>query len=74
MTHYPYSQRWLSQAELADMARQLRAVTEPLPDLLLRTGAMSGPYRQTRPLTVSAWRRMVRAVRAWLMNRKGPAL
>ena len=65
---------WLTDAELGAALQRHAPEPEPLPDLLLRTGAMSGPYRPTRPLTVSTWRRWVLAVRAWLMNRKGPAL
>jgi hypothetical protein len=33
------------------------------PNQLLATGAMSGPHRRTRPLTVSLWTRVVRLIR-----------
>ena len=63
MTHAPYSYKQLNDAEIAEMVRQLESVTEPLPDLLLRTGAMSGPYRRNRPQTVTVFHRLVLAVR-----------
>lgn len=45
-----------------------------LPELLLRSGAMTGPHRITRPVTVSGLLRMKRAVRSWILNRKGISL
>lgn len=56
----------------AQAAKQLRGV--PLPELLLASGAMEGPARPCKPLTVSLLARVRRAVRAWLMNRRGVTL
>lgn len=36
------------------------------PNQLLASGAIVGPFRRTRPMTVSTWRLLVRAVRAWM--------
>ncbi len=49
-------------------------VKATLPDQLLATGAMSGPHRRAHPITTSPWARLRRAVRAFLINRKGPKL
>lgn len=38
----------------------------PLPDLLLRQGSMTGPYRPIRPMTVTLRQRLLRAVRSML--------
>jgi len=35
-----------------------------LPDLLLKTGAMTGPYRRAKPVTVSLFSRLLRQLRA----------
>lgn len=35
-----------------------------LPDLLLKTGAMTGPYRRAKPMTVSLFSRLLRQLRA----------
>ena len=37
-------------------------------DLLLASGALVGPHKRTRPLTVSRLQRLCRAVRALLLN------
>jgi hypothetical protein len=39
---------------------------------LLATGALTGPYRRTRPLTLSALARFRRWVRAFNLNRRSP--
>jgi hypothetical protein len=36
--------------------------------MLLASGAVTGPYRRTKPLPVSAARRVWRAVRAYIRN------
>lgn len=41
--------------------------SKSLPDLLLHTGAMSGPYRRTRPLRRSRVGRFFRALTAFLL-------
>ena len=38
-----------------------------LPDLLLHTGAMSGPYRRTKPIQRSRFGRFFRALAAFLL-------
>ena len=43
-----------------DRRQAERTQPGPLVDLLLTTGAMSGPHRSTRPLTVSRWKRLLR--------------
>ena len=42
-------------------------------DQLLATGALSGPYRRARPVTLSLWGRFRRALRVFFTP-KGPAL
>lgn len=43
-----------------------------LPSMLLTTGAMAGPYKRTRPITLPWWVRACRAADAWLLARRGP--
>lgn len=43
-----------------------------LGDLLLRKGAIEGPFRRTKPLTVGLCARILRALRAWNINRRTP--
>jgi len=53
-------------------AKRLHGV--PLHELLLSSGAMEGPARPCKPLTVTLLARARRAVRGWLINRRGVAL
>ena len=46
----------------------------PLHELLLSSGAMEGPARPCKTLTVTLLARARRAVRGWLINRRGVAL
>lgn len=48
--------------------------TKSLCDLLLSSGAMEGPFRRPRPITLSPVARVLRAVRVYLNDRqlKGP--
>lgn len=39
---------------------------------LLASGAVEGPFVRTRPITSNPWRRMVRALRVWFINRRSP--
>jgi hypothetical protein len=41
-------------------------------DLLLRSGAIEGPFRRARPLTLTLWRRIRRLVRRLQMSRLRP--
>ena len=43
-----------------------------LPELLLSTGAMTGPFRRPKPATVTTWARIRRALRAWAVARRSP--
>lgn len=56
----------------AQAARSLAALS--LPDLLLRQGSMTGPYRRTVPVTLSPITRAVRWMRRLLIDAKGPIL
>lgn len=56
----------------AQAARSLAAL--PLPDLLLRQGSMTGPYRRTVPFTLSPITRAARWMRRLINDRKGPVL
>ncbi len=40
---------------------------------LLATGALEGPYRRTRPITVTWRMRFLRAVRSILLNHRRPS-
>lgn len=42
--------------------------------MLLSSGAVQGPYRRARPITLTLWQRIRRALRALLIDRKGPTL
>lgn len=52
------------------MTRRPRSA-DRLGALLLSSGAVEGPTRAPRAQTVSVIARMRRAIRAWLLNRKG---
>lgn len=39
-------------------------------DLLLASGVIEGPARPTRPITISRWMRIKRAISAYLNSRK----
>lgn len=41
-------------------------------DRLLASGALQGPYRRTRPITVTWRMRVLRALRSLLLNRRSP--
>jgi hypothetical protein len=43
-------------------------------DMLLAAGTIEGPFRRTRPMTVSRWRLILRALRAARIQRRGPKL
>lgn len=64
----------LTAAHLDRAQRAKRLRNTPLPELLLASGAMEGPARPCKPLTVSLLARARRAVRGWLINRRGVAL
>lgn len=57
-------------AARSDADRELSSLS--LPDLLLRQGSMSGPYRRTHPITTTPWTRLRRALRAWAITRRNP--
>lgn len=40
--------------------------------LLLATGAITGPYKRAKPITLSPMQRALRAVRVFLDKRKKP--
>lgn len=44
---------------------------DPLVELLLQKGSMTGPHRRTKPLTVTAWQRLSRAVLALIRQLRG---
>jgi len=70
--HMPHMTRHLTERHLD--AKQMELVTAglPLPDLLLKTGAMTGPHRRTLPITrwTLAARRTTRALLAFLLAAK----
>ena len=37
-------------------------------DLLLRSGAIEGPYRRAHPITSTLWMRVRRALRIWRLR------
>jgi len=41
-------------------------------DLMLATGAITGPHRRTRPVSVTLRMRLVRALRAIVLSIRGP--
>jgi hypothetical protein len=60
-------------AEHLDRRQREREITGlSLPALLLRTGAMAGPYRACRPATISALKRILRAARAIVISNRSP--
>ena len=67
--HLPHFATHIGMQQLD--AQQLELVTAgvPLPELLLKTGAMSGPFKRTRPVTRwrLACRRFTRALLAFLV-------
>lgn len=49
----------------------MRATPPPdLGEILLARGSIEGPFRRTKPLTLSLWARIRRALRAWAINRR----
>jgi len=64
----------LTAAHLDRRQREREIARLSLPALLLATGAMTGPHLTPRPTTVGLLQRIRRAVRGWLINRKGTAL
>lgn len=64
----------LTAANLDRQQREREIAGLSLPAMLLSTGAMSGPHFTPRPLTVGPLQRVRRAVRGWLINRKGITL
>lgn len=69
----PMRARGLVAADLDARQAERQCAGVPLPDLLLRSGALTGPYTRARPLTIGSWVRMVRRWRAWIFNRRQPA-
>lgn len=66
----PMCTRRLVAADLDARQAERRLAGLSLPELLMRSGALSGPYTRTRPLTIGAWVRLVRCWRAWIFNRR----
>jgi len=64
----------LTAAHLDRRQREREIARMSLPAQLLATGAMTGPHLTPRPSTVGLLQRIRRAVRGWLINRKGTAL
>lgn len=59
----------LTERHLDARQQELVTASMPLPDLLLKTGAMSGPFKRTKPITrwTRAARRFTRALLAFLL-------
>lgn len=53
--------------DMRQREREIRSLS--LPDLLLTTGAMSGPHRRARPATIGLLKRLHRALAAHLQQR-----
>jgi len=64
----------LTAAHLDRRQREREIARMSLPAQLLATGAMTGPHLTPRPSTVGLLQRIRRAVRGWLINRRGVAL
>jgi len=64
----------ITEAHLDRRQREREIARMSLPDQLLATGAMTGPHLTPRPATVGLLQRIRRAVRCWLINRRGVAL
>ena len=49
----------------ANLDRRQAERTQPgaLVDLLLTTGAMTGPHRRTHPVTLTVWQRLLRRLK-----------
>lgn len=69
-TPYTCSQQRLTAASI-DRRIAAKQERRALPELLLATGAMEGPFRRSRPLTLSPLARIRRALRSFLIHRKG---
>lgn len=69
----PYACQRVSEAALDRRIAEKREARS-LPELLLSTGALEGPFRRVRPLTVSPLMRVRRALRNFFFNRQGPNL
>ncbi len=64
----------ITEAHIDYRQREREIARMSLPDQLLATGAMTGPHLTPRPATVGLLQRIRRAVRCWLINRRGVAL
>lgn len=73
LSESPMRARGLVAADLDARQAERQCAGVPLPELLLQSGALTGPYTRTRPLTIGAWVRMVRRWRAWIFNRRKTA-
>ena len=68
----------MSVAGVTDSEWPASGAQKPRPglsiEMLLQSGALQGPFRVTRPVTVSTWARIKRAVRTYINSQRKPSI